>query len=404
MRGLALLGLVLAIAGLPASSASAAAPSGPLLTYAVAYLVDQVGGEGGLCATDPAGHAFRVSDPQDDAEPAWSPDGRLIAFEREATRDPMAPGNIFDIFVTDAQGRHRRNVTRFGGGNLNYGPSWSPNGTKLAFFGAWYGGGIRIVNVDGTGATEVVGVGYPGSIGSPSWSPDGQRLLYGSVRGAHPSAVYVVDIDGKNETKLIDSAASPVWSPDGEHIAYLAVQGQEASVAVANADGSNQRLLTSAAESLFGRLDWSPDGSWIGFSRHPGASFQLMLIRPDGSDEHPAPTGGLQAYDPAWRPAGALPTHRRPCLVRGTSKNDVLVGTDRGDLMVGGKGNDLLRGRGGDDVLVGGSGHDRLEGGRGDDVFVTADEARDYVFGGPGKDSAVIDHADRLGSIEYRYH
>ena len=144
MRRLALLGLVLTTSGLPASGASAGAPSGPLLTYAVAYPVDQVGGQGGLCATDPAGHAFRVSDPQEDREPAWSPNGSLIAFEREATRDPMASGNIFDIFVTDAQGRHRRNVTRLGGANLNYGPSWSPDGTKLAFVGAWYGGEIEI--------------------------------------------------------------------------------------------------------------------------------------------------------------------------------------------------------------------------------------------------------------------
>ena len=128
-----------------------------------------------------------------------------------------------------------------------------------------------------------------------------------------------------------------------------------------------------------------------------------MLIKPDGSGEHRAPTGGLQAYDPAWRPAGPLPTDRRPCFVRGTSKNDVLVGTDRGDFITGGKGNDVLRGRGGDDVLVGGSGQDRLEGGRGDDVLVAADGARDYVSGGPGKDSAVIDRADRLSSIEYRY-
>jgi len=402
MRGLALLGLVLAIAGLPASRTPAGAFP-PLLTYAVSHPVGQIGGEAGLCATAPAGQAFRISDPQEDRAPAWSPNGRLIAFEREETRDPAGgPANLSDIFVTNPQGRHLRNVTRLAGANVNYGPSWSPDGTKLAFVAASHGGALEIVNGDGTGATVVVAVSEPDELGRPSWSPDGQRLLYSSVRGANLSAVYVVGVDGRNEQKLIDSATDPVWSPDGGQIAYLAVQGGAESVAVADADGSNQRVLRSG-ESLFGHLAWSPDGAWIAFGSRQGTSLHLMMIRPDGSGEHPASTGGVQAYDPAWRPAGPPPTDRRPCFVRGTSKNDVLVGTDRGDLIIGGKGEDVIRGRGGDDVLVGGGGHDRLEGGRGDDVLVTADGGRDYALGGPGKDSAVIDRTDRLRSIEYRY-
>jgi dipeptidyl aminopeptidase/acylaminoacyl peptidase len=207
--------------------------------------------------------------------------------------------------------------------------------------------------------------------------------------------VFVIDADGSNETKVVGSASEAVWSPDGKRIAYLAWHGSRTAVAVMDADSTSPpHVLTG--DGLNSGPAWSPDGRWIAFEEVS----RLMVIQPDGTGEHAADTDGWLTADPAWRPAAALPAHRRPCVISGTPRADVIRGTNRGDLINGKGGNDTIYGRGGDDVLIGGSGHDHLYGGGGRDLFGASDGHRDVLLGGPGFDSAYFDNRDRLRSVE----
>ena len=416
------------------SSGAAAAPdvNRPLLTFALSPWAGSSLIPLGLCGTDLRGHSFRLSDPRQDSSESWSPDGRFLAFIRR-TNDSYSDNHYEDILIADQEGRILRTL---GGGRVTYGGLWwSPQSDAFAIVAYWgASSGLGVVKLDGSGGTTI-----DFGTSEPSWSPDGSRLLYS--KGPH-GETYVVNSDGSNRQKILDSATDPVWSPDGRQFAYVVLDsdGKYAGLAIAQADGSEQHLLT---EGDVAAPTWSPDGTTIAFTRHIGTSVQVVLIKADGTDEHTIANGGgpvwspdgdavafvkpefsgvavvkadgtdertvetgppgTVALSPTWRRSAPLPPNRRPCVVKGTIGRDALRGTKRGDVLFGDAGPDTIDGRGGRDVLVGGPGRDRLSGGRGNDFFEAEDATRDRLFGGPGWDRGDYDRSlDRVVSVERR--
>ena len=150
--------------------------------------------------------------PESDRSPAWSPDGRRIAFTSD--RD----GND-DIYVMNADGS---NVTR-----LTNHPA---EGREV--YVMYADGSIRL--------TTAVGL-------SPAWSPDGRRIAFHSNRDAKWE-IYVMDADGSNVTRLTNHPAEgrfPAWSPDERRIAFQFFRDGNFEIYVMNADGSNMTRLTN---------------------------------------------------------------------------------------------------------------------------------------------------------------
>ena len=177
-----------------------------------------------------------------DMSPSWSPDGEKIAFVSE--RDIY--GNR-EIYVMNTDGTNQINLTNNSGGSwkksYSYGydgsPSWSPDGTKIAFVSSRDGNReIYVMNVDSTGKIEHLTRGI-----SPCWSPDGTKIAFEAYHNR--MQIYVVNADGTGKSKLLVNGYSPSWSPDGTKIAFLRSCGMEASsVYVINADGTNEECLT----------------------------------------------------------------------------------------------------------------------------------------------------------------
>jgi len=121
-------------------------------------------------------------------EPAWSPDGKRVAFVRTiAPLSSVGPPAIVGIFLMNADGTHVKQVTQRKpkSGTEDHAPSWSPDGRRIVFMrvnntakppGASV---IYVVNADGTHGSvlRTMPHRWPGA-GAPAWSPDGTRILY----------------------------------------------------------------------------------------------------------------------------------------------------------------------------------------------------------------------------------
>ena len=188
-------------------------------------------------------------------------------------------------------------------------PSWSPDGSRVAYvrFAEDGSSEIHVLNADGTGDRIVVGRESGQNI-LPTWSPDGRQIAFASAP-RDDSAIWVVGSDGLNPRRLTpDSirANDPVWSPDGSLIAYTA--GDPApSLHVMSPDGSSVRRLTSPDATLlinWGSL-WSPDGSRLAFvGRDAGGSGQVQVVNRDGGDVLNLTEGTDDKGAPAWSPDG----------------------------------------------------------------------------------------------------
>jgi Tol biopolymer transport system component len=207
---------------------------------------------------DGSGKRRLTSSPAGDNFPAWSPDGKRIAFV--SNREP-APGSgrnpPWHIYVMNADGSGKR---RLPAGSDSGWPAWSPDGRRIAFE---RDDEIYVMNADGSGQRRLTTTpGQDAYSGSPDWSPDGQRIVFERTRD-----VFVMNADGSEVRMLVVGGVEPSWSPDGREIAFVAdgdipsgqcwsYEGCNYNVHVMNADGSGERRVTTSAW-LDGEPGWS---------------------------------------------------------------------------------------------------------------------------------------------------
>jgi hypothetical protein len=353
---------------------------------------------GGICLG-----ARRVSEPRPDGGTSWSPDGSRVAFYRQ-TRTGA------DVFVADADGRNLRNLTPGGTAtDFNWAPDWSPDGGRIVYLASGENDS-RLVTVRADGSDKQI---VPGPVGnatnllrSPKWSSDGTWIGYTLNDGIH-----VIRADGSGDRLLLANAEGPDWSPDGRRIVFT----RDRDLALANSDGTGATFVTRSPRSHEGGAEWSPDGSRLVYvaidetdpkaEEGPGDHMYVADANGRNRRELRGPRG-VVAWSPAWRPAASPPRGTRPCALLGTKRDDVVVGTARSELIYGRGGDDVIRGRGGDDIIVGdvpfarARGKDQLFGGPGRDYIDAYDGRRDLVDGGSGRDRGIHDRHDLVRSVE----
>ncbi len=326
--------------------------------------------------------------------------------------DPQSIDAYCTLAVSDPNGARRQTILSPPEDVGTYvGADWSPDGTKIAvsfWVSSRYGGSladIYIANADGSGLhrpiTEPKVDRY-----WPAWSPDGTKLAFVQVRD-----IYVADAGGSNSRLLTAGGSSPAWSPDGTRIVFArGTPGGNTDLYSIGVDGSGLRRLTSGPrrDDL---PDWSAAGKPIVFERRRGdRSSSIYLIKANGTGLRRLTTNRFDS-GPRWSPDGRkivfsrkgdiyLKNRDGTHLQRITKTPSMDEGaTDWQPVHVV---NGTMFGTPFADYLVGGPGRQTMLGGAGDDVFYARDGVPDVVSGGDGLDTAHADRVDQLSSIERR--
>lgn len=258
----------------------------------LAYQSGQQGAEDIFLLDMPTGLSYNLTRyVYPDTLPSWSPDGSELAFT--SWRD-----GSYDLMVASASGRDLRSM-----GSPDP-ADWPPGKSLYVFAGLSDTLNMDVFILDSAEASPRNLTHHPAFDALPVLSPDERRIAFISNRD-NRSGIYTMNVDGSDlrliSAGLVISTDAPAWSPDSQQLAIVVVKEGGGEIFLVDADGSSPRNLThhSAWDSS---PVWSPDGGQIAFiSQRSGAS-DIYIMNIDGSGIHRATRSAVPDRNPAWRP------------------------------------------------------------------------------------------------------
>ena len=243
-----------------------------------------------VMSAEPLASATRITDrPGVDSGPRWFPSGQRIAFYGSG-------GGGFHIYAVDSDGQ---NLVQLTTGNFNdTNPDVSITGTQIVFLSDRDApADIFVMNADGTNVKQLAN---SGSVDTPSWSPDGSRIAF-----SRDGDMWAMDADGANQTMLFGetdpkSAGYAAWSPDSMKLLYATDRdtqhGNTQTIYVTDPEGDVHIPLTDDGVAPA----WSPSGDKIVFQRWVGSNYELLQMNSDGGGVEQITFNPAADIEPDW--------------------------------------------------------------------------------------------------------
>ena len=199
-----------------------------------------------------------IASTEEQTYPAYSPDGRRIAFMSERS-------GAGEIWICDSDGSRATQLTSFGGSAI-YGPNWSPDSQNIAFTAVQKGMKDDVYVISANGGAPRRLTTHPAEDKWPSWSHDGKWIFFASTRSGREEIWKMPSSGGEAVQITRNSGDMPQESPDGKYLYYMKGWPEAVSVWRASVDGNQEARVL---DSVNNEGEWTVGKEGIYFFRTP---------------------------------------------------------------------------------------------------------------------------------------